>query len=95
MKKERLQRLNRAIEMHSRKSHENLRGQIVEVLVEGESKNNASVLAGRTRTNKLVHFEGGPELIGSFVHVKITDAMTWYIKGEIVPHTNAAPALTR
>lgn len=93
VKSERLQRLNRAIEVHSRKSHENLRGQIVEVLVEGESKNNASVLAGRTRTNKLVHFEGGKELIGSFVNVKITDAMTWYIKGEIVTETNEAPAL--
>lgn len=94
VKRERLQRLNRAVEEFSRKSHESLRGQIVEVLVEGESKNNASVLSGRTRTNKLVHFEGDQALIGSFVHVKITDAMTWYIKGEIVNESSEAPALT-
>ncbi|MCM2997455.1 MULTISPECIES: tRNA (N6-isopentenyl adenosine(37)-C2)-methylthiotransferase MiaB [Paenibacillus] len=94
-KSERLQRLNRTIEEYSRKSHENLRGQIVEVLVEGESKNNASILAGRTRTSKLVHFEGGKELIGSFVNVKITDAMTWYIKGEVVDVPQAEAAITQ
>ena len=32
------------------------KGQIVEVLVDGESKNNPEVLAGYTRTNKLVNF---------------------------------------
>ncbi|CAM2887505.1 tRNA (N6-isopentenyl adenosine(37)-C2)-methylthiotransferase MiaB [Paenibacillus sediminis] len=85
VKKERLQRLNNTINEYSRTSNDKLKGQIVEVLVEGESKNNTNVLAGRTRTNKLVHFEGSKDLIGKFVHVKITDPMTWYIKGEIVP----------
>ncbi|MFM9277238.1 tRNA (N6-isopentenyl adenosine(37)-C2)-methylthiotransferase MiaB [Paenibacillus jiagnxiensis] len=83
-KKQRLQRLNDTIAEYSRDANEKLRGQIVEVLVEGESKNNDKVLAGRTRTNKLVHFTGTPDLIGTFVHVKITDVMTWYIKGEMV-----------
>ncbi|MFB5759647.1 tRNA (N6-isopentenyl adenosine(37)-C2)-methylthiotransferase MiaB [Paenibacillus medicaginis] len=84
VKKQRLQRLNDAISEYSRGGNEKLRGQIVEVLVEGESKNNDKVLAGRTRTNKLVHFTGSPDLIGTFVHAKITDVMTWYIKGELV-----------
>ncbi|WP_223070425.1 tRNA (N6-isopentenyl adenosine(37)-C2)-methylthiotransferase MiaB [Paenibacillus caui] len=84
VKKERLYRLNEAIQECSRESSEQFKGQIVEVLVEGRSKNNAEVLSGRTRTNKLVHFEGAPELIGTFVHVEITDPMTWYIKGKIV-----------
>ncbi|HEY2491423.1 MAG TPA: tRNA (N6-isopentenyl adenosine(37)-C2)-methylthiotransferase MiaB [Paenibacillus sp.] len=84
VKKERLQRLNQAIKDNSRMNNEKMCGQVVEVLVEGESKNNDSVLAGRTRSNKLVHFEGSSDLVGSIVHVKISDAMTWYIKGEIM-----------
>lgn len=83
-KKERLYRLNDVLKEYSKASNENLKGQTVEVLVEGESKNNANVLAGRSRTNKLVHFEGPKELIGKFVHVKITDTPTFYIKGDWV-----------
>ncbi|WP_018752427.1 tRNA (N6-isopentenyl adenosine(37)-C2)-methylthiotransferase MiaB [Paenibacillus sanguinis] len=86
-KKARLARLNDAITEYSRRSNDGTKGQIVEVLVEGESKNNAQVLAGRTRSNKLVHFEGDKDLIGTFVHVEITDPMTWYIKGNLVQET--------
>ncbi|WP_055108380.1 tRNA (N6-isopentenyl adenosine(37)-C2)-methylthiotransferase MiaB [Paenibacillus ihumii] len=85
VKKERLQRLNEVVNEHCRMSNDLMAGKIVEVLVEGESKNNADVLSGRTRSNKLVHFEGSKDLIGKFVHVEITDPMTWYIKGNIVP----------
>ncbi|WP_054956150.1 tRNA (N6-isopentenyl adenosine(37)-C2)-methylthiotransferase MiaB [Paenibacillus dakarensis] len=84
VKSERLQRLNAVINENSRKSNDCLLGATVEVLVEGISKNNHSMLSGRTRSNKLVHFEGSADLIGSFVHVKITDPMTWYIKGDMV-----------
>jgi tRNA-2-methylthio-N6-dimethylallyladenosine synthase len=84
VKKARLQRLNDAMNELSKKSNEKLRGQIVEVLVEGESKNNADVLAGRTRTNKLVHFVGSKELVGELINVRINEAQTWIIKGEIV-----------
>ncbi|WP_183598722.1 tRNA (N6-isopentenyl adenosine(37)-C2)-methylthiotransferase MiaB [Paenibacillus phyllosphaerae] len=84
VKKERLYRLNALFGELSRASYEKLNGQILEVLVEGESKNNANVLSGRTRANKLVHFEGPKEWIGEFVHVKVTEAQTWYIKAEPV-----------
>ncbi|MEX2462307.1 MAG: tRNA (N6-isopentenyl adenosine(37)-C2)-methylthiotransferase MiaB [Paenibacillaceae bacterium] len=84
VKKARLQRLNNAMNELSKRSNEKLRGQVVEVMVEGESKNNPDVLAGRTRTNKLVHFIGSKDLIGKEVAVKVTEAQTWIIKGEIV-----------
>ncbi|WPP39767.1 tRNA (N6-isopentenyl adenosine(37)-C2)-methylthiotransferase MiaB [Paenibacillus hunanensis] len=84
VKKERLQRLNATIKQYSRIGSEKFLGQVVEVLVEGASKNNDQVLAGRTRSNKLVHFEGSDELIGEFVYVKITDSKSFYIKGELV-----------
>lgn len=82
VKRDRLRRLNETISEFSRKRNEAMRGQIVEVLVEGVSKNNDQVMSGRTRTNKLVHFEGTPDLYGQFVQVKIIEPMTWYLKGE-------------
>ncbi|WP_322904036.1 tRNA (N6-isopentenyl adenosine(37)-C2)-methylthiotransferase MiaB [Paenibacillus campi] len=84
VKKQRLQRLNDTVKQYSRIGSEKFLGQIVEVLVEGASKNNDQVLAGRTRSNKLVHFEGSEALIGEFVYVKITDSKSFYIKGELV-----------
>ncbi|MNB73232.1 (Dimethylallyl)adenosine tRNA methylthiotransferase MiaB [compost metagenome] len=90
VKSERLRRLNELLSEQSRAGNDRMMGRTVEILVEGESKNNANVLSGRTRSNKLVHFEGQKELIGTFVHVKITDTKTWYIKGEYVAETAAA-----
>ncbi|MGM1020112.1 MAG: tRNA (N6-isopentenyl adenosine(37)-C2)-methylthiotransferase MiaB [Bacillota bacterium] len=84
VKKERLQRLNNVVNENSLRFNGRLRGEVVEVLVEGESKNNSEVLAGRTRSNKLVHFEGSKDLIGTFVQVKITEPMTFYIQGDLV-----------
>ncbi|MCM3272023.1 tRNA (N6-isopentenyl adenosine(37)-C2)-methylthiotransferase MiaB [Paenibacillus elgii] len=84
VKRDRLIRLNDVLNVYAKQSNERLKGQTLEVLVEGESKNNAAVLAGRSRTNKLVHFEGPKELVGRFVQVKITETPTFYIKGELV-----------
>ncbi|MFC5448424.1 tRNA (N6-isopentenyl adenosine(37)-C2)-methylthiotransferase MiaB [Paenibacillus aestuarii] len=84
VKKERLYRLNELVNACSKLSNEKLLGQTVEVLVEGESKNNPDVLSGRTRTNKLIHFTGSKDLIGRMVNVKVTTAQTWVLKGEIV-----------
>ncbi|MDQ6419172.1 tRNA (N6-isopentenyl adenosine(37)-C2)-methylthiotransferase MiaB [Paenibacillus sp. LHD-117] len=81
-KKRRLQRLNALIAEIGREKHEALRGETIEVLVEGESKNNPNVLSGRTRTNKLVHLEGPKSWIGTFVQARVVDAQTWYIKAE-------------
>jgi len=90
VKKERLLRLNELVAELSKRANEKLRGQVVEVLVEGRSKNNPNVLSGRTRTNKLVHFEGPAEWIGAFAHVRVTDPQTWYIKAEPVRQETGA-----
>ncbi|MEC0246168.1 tRNA (N6-isopentenyl adenosine(37)-C2)-methylthiotransferase MiaB [Paenibacillus chitinolyticus] len=84
VKKERLYRLNEVLGAFSKESNEKLRGEVVEVLVEGESKKNSEVLSGRTRTNKLVLFRGSRNLIGSFAHVRVTEPQTWLVKGELV-----------
>lgn len=88
VKKERLYRLNELMTELSKASNDKLKGQVVEVLVEGESKTNSSVLAARTRTLKLVHFEGSKDLIGQLVQVRITEPQSWLLRGELV-HVDA------
>ena len=41
-------------------------------------------LAGYTRKNKLVNFVGPKSFIGQLVKVKITEAKTWSLNGELV-----------
>ncbi len=84
VKRARLQRLNAVINETSARKNKQLEGQIVEVLVEGESKKNPDILSGRTRTNKLVNFSGAKSVIGEIVYVKITEAKTWSLDGHIV-----------
>lgn len=84
VKKERLQKLNNLVNDNSRKAMEKYDGQVVEVLVEGESKRNAEVLSGYTRKSKLVNFKAPTSVIGKLVHVKITEAKTWSLDGEFI-----------
>ncbi|GCD09598.1 tRNA (N6-isopentenyl adenosine(37)-C2)-methylthiotransferase MiaB [Clostridium tagluense] len=79
------ERFNRLIEVVNRTSKEkNVEyvGKIVEVLVEGFSKNDKSKLTGRTRTGKLVNFEGNYKAIGELVSVQITNAHSFSLMGE-------------
>ncbi len=52
--------------------------------MEGESKTNPDVLAGRTRTNKLVLFQGDVGLTGQTVSVRIEQPKTWTLMGTLV-----------
>lgn len=81
--KERLQRLNQLQASISMECNRELIGSQQEVLVEGPSKNDPDKLTGRTRGNKLVHFEGPEELFGKIVQVSITQAQTWNLFGEL------------
>ena len=53
-------------------------GRTVDVLVEGKAKGR---WYGRTRTNKLVHFDDERELAGHLVDVEITATQPWYLEG--------------
>ncbi|WP_138414703.1 tRNA (N6-isopentenyl adenosine(37)-C2)-methylthiotransferase MiaB [Aquibacillus sediminis] len=86
VKKERLQRLNKLINKQSAEAMAKYEGQTVKVLVEGESKKNPDVLSGYTERNKLVNFRGPKSIIGEIVDVKITNAKTWSLDGEMVEH---------
>ena len=55
---------------------------VLEVLVESVGKN--GMLNGRADDNSLVHFAGDEGLVGTMVNVKIKEARTFYLNGEIV-----------
>ena len=59
-------------------------GNILEVLVEGNSKNDAEKLTGRTRTGRLVNFTGEGISAGDIVNVKITRAQNFSLIGEAI-----------
>jgi len=86
VKSERLERLN----AHNREcclaSNKKYLGREMEVLVENFEirKNGDKVITGRTRNNKIVHIPCDRDLTGEFVNVKITNARTWYLNGEMI-----------
>ena len=59
-------------------------GRTYEVLVEGASKKDPGKLTGRTRTNKLVHFDADSSEPGTFREVEITRAHTHFLEGRLV-----------
>lgn len=64
-------------------------GATVPVLVEGTSKRDPNILTGRSPKNQTVHAsipEGKTleDLAGTFVNVKVNQARTWYLRGEVV-----------
>jgi tRNA-2-methylthio-N6-dimethylallyladenosine synthase len=79
----RLQRLNSVQHQISRDKNSVLINTSVELLVEGVSKTNPSMMTGRTRTNKLVHFPSTIDLVGSLIRVNIKEARTWNLVGEL------------
>lgn len=85
VKKERLQELMAVQNTISLEINKKLEGQLVEVLVEGPSKNDPSRLMGRTGTNKIVIWDKkGPEETGDLCRIEIKQAQTWLLKGQLV-----------
>ena len=84
---ERFARLTVVVERSALQKHRARVGRTEEVLVEGPSKKDASVLTGRTRQNKLVHFASEPLAPGSFALVRVTGAAPHHLIGELVEVT--------
>jgi tRNA-2-methylthio-N6-dimethylallyladenosine synthase len=62
-------------------------GKTISVLVEGPSKRNNQILAGKSVKNQTVHasLPAGvniDDIAGKTINVKITEAKTWYLSGE-------------
>jgi tRNA-2-methylthio-N6-dimethylallyladenosine synthase len=81
VKEERNQDLLTIVNDSARRSGERLVGKTVEVLCEGQSKTNRARLMGRTSSNKIVVFEGGADLAGSVLDVRIAYANGFSLYG--------------
>jgi tRNA-2-methylthio-N6-dimethylallyladenosine synthase len=87
---ERTERLRAVVERSALVLHRARIGKVEEVLVEGPSKRDPSVITGRTGQNKLVHFEpveGRPISIGSFAVVRVTGSARHHLFGELIEVT--------
>jgi tRNA-2-methylthio-N6-dimethylallyladenosine synthase len=75
VKKQRLNILQQRIIQNTRRISETMVGSNQVVLVTGLSKKHDGQLNGRTENNRVVHFNGGQELVGELISVKITEAL--------------------
>lgn len=78
---EKLVKLQNAI---SKKLNDEYLDSIVEVLVEGPSKNDPAKYTGRSRTGKVINFSGQGDLIGKLVNVRITEVFSWFLNGQMI-----------
>ncbi len=76
-----LQEIQKEITLQKNQELENY---VEEVLVEGRSKQSEKDMTGRTRSNKIINFEGDLGLVGQFVPVRITKAYAHSLRGEIL-----------
>ncbi|AKU23940.1 tRNA (N6-isopentenyl adenosine(37)-C2)-methylthiotransferase MiaB [Massilia sp. MB5] len=89
----RLQRLQALIDENTKRHSLAMVGSVQQVLVEGPSKNGGSELQGRAGNTRTVLFDGGAggaRLAGKMVDVRITESLSYSLRGELIA---AAPSL--
>lgn len=77
----RLHKLNELVNKYSLEHNNEYVGKTVKVLIENTS-DKENIMMGYTDTMKLVNVKGGS--IGDIVDVKITEARTWSLNGEVI-----------
>ena len=82
-KKERLSIVQERLNNNTEEISKSMIGSTQKVLVEGFSKK-GNTLSGRTENMRTAHFEGGEELIGQIVSVKILDGIANSLKAELI-----------
>jgi tRNA-2-methylthio-N6-dimethylallyladenosine synthase len=83
VKHARLARLQATLNEHARVINEAMIGTVQRVLVEKPSRKNADELTGRTENMRFVNFAGNARLIGQFIDVEITEAMSNSLRGRV------------
>jgi tRNA-2-methylthio-N6-dimethylallyladenosine synthase len=83
VKKERLMRLQDLLNSQAARISRRMVGTTQRVLVEGPSRKDPHQLAGRTENNRVVNFDGHPRLVGGFVDVVITEALSHSLRGRV------------
>jgi len=89
VKAQRNQDLLSVVDASAHRANERLVGRNVEILCEGPSRTNAARLMGRTRTNKIVVFEGKPEHVGEIFEIAVQQANGFSLYGTPVVQTSS------
>tara|TARA_Y100000588_G_C14263150_1_gene928532 strand:- start:2415 stop:3728 length:1314 start_codon:yes stop_codon:yes gene_type:complete len=90
VKKERLQRLQKQINIQAMEISRKMVGSVQSVLVERVSKKSVRQFSGRTENMRWVNFDGDVSLIGQFADVLITEALPNSLRGRLVDRQKAA-----
>ncbi|MBS0968389.1 tRNA (N6-isopentenyl adenosine(37)-C2)-methylthiotransferase MiaB [Chimaeribacter arupi] len=83
-KKQRLHILQERINQQVMQFSRQMVGTVQRILVEGTSRKSLMELSGRTENNRVVNFEGTPDMIGKFVDVEIVDVYANSLRGVVV-----------
>ena len=83
-KEDRLHRLNELVNKYSKESNERMLNTIQKVLVTGISEKDSNKVCGYTENMKLVNVAAPMDTIGQIINVKITDAKSFSLDGEII-----------
>ncbi|MFL6588958.1 MAG: tRNA (N6-isopentenyl adenosine(37)-C2)-methylthiotransferase MiaB [Chthoniobacterales bacterium] len=81
IKEERNQDLLTVVDASAQRINQRYVGRDVQILCEGPSRTNVTRLMGRTRTNKIVVFEGAPVLAGELVNIHVEQANGFSLYG--------------
>jgi tRNA-2-methylthio-N6-dimethylallyladenosine synthase len=92
-KKARLARLQQRIAAMAAEISAGMVGTVQRVLVEGVARKDFAQLCGRTENNRVVNFDGPPQLIGRFAEVVIAEALPNSLRGRLAD--SADPAAVR
>ena len=83
-KEDRLHRLNELLNKYSKESNERMLNTIQKVLVISVSEKDSNKVCGYTENMKLVNVTAPMDTIGQIINVKITDAKSFSLDGEII-----------
>jgi tRNA-2-methylthio-N6-dimethylallyladenosine synthase len=83
VKKQRLSILQNRILLNAKRISDAMVGTTQQILVVSPSRKDPAQLSGRTENNRVVNFDGSPDLIGQLVSVKITEALPNSLRGKI------------
>lgn len=84
VKHARLERLQATINANAARISQAMVGSVQTVLVEGPSRKNPDELTGKTENMRSVNFPAHPRLIGRFIEVEITAALSNSLRGQVV-----------
>jgi tRNA-2-methylthio-N6-dimethylallyladenosine synthase len=82
VREERNQRLLELVNEIAARKYDTFIGRTVQILVEGTSRKNSQRMAGRTRCNKIVVFDGGERHRGELLDVRIERAGSFTLYGD-------------